>query len=135
MIWKTKTHEFAATVCQRTGAPCPALAQMARALTQAMSATKPVTKTEFEIEGTIDLSHCPEGCTARFRAQCDQIRVFCGADPETAIDRLDDYADMMFGTEFSSLPSDLLRNHPCAMLEASLLAPHTGGEISPHVAA
>ena len=54
-------------------------------------------------------------------------------DAETAIDRLDDYADMMFGTEFSSLPSDLLRIHPCAMLEASLLVPHTGGEISPHV--
>ncbi len=133
MIWKTKTHEFAATVCQRTGATCPALAQMARALTQAMSATKPVTKSEFEIEGTIDLSHCPEGCTARFRAKCDQIRVFCGTDPEIDTGRLDDYADMMFGTEYRSLPADLLRNPPCAMLEASLLVQHNGGEISPHV--
>ncbi|MEX0306224.1 MAG: hypothetical protein AB3N12_02450 [Ruegeria sp.] len=133
MIWKTNTHEFIATVCQRTGTPCPALAQMARALTQAMSVARPVTASEFEIEGSSELTHCPEGCVARFRAQPGQIRVFCGIDPETETNRLDNYADMMFGTEFSSLPSDLLKSPPCAMLEASILASYPSGEISPHI--
>ncbi|KIC40792.1 hypothetical protein RA27_13645 [Ruegeria sp. ANG-R] len=133
MIWKTNTHAFTATVCQRTGQPCPALARMARALTHAMATARPVTTSDFLIEGSSELSHCPEGCTARFRAQSDQVRVFCGTDPEIETDRLDDYANMMFGTEFNSLPSGLLSTPPCAMLEASVLASHSGGEISPQV--
>ncbi len=133
MIWKTKTHEFTATVCQRTGKPCPALAQMARALTQAMSTARPVTTDEFQVEGSSELSHCPDGCTARFRAHPDQVRVFCGTDPEVETDRLDDYADMMFGSTFSTLPSSLLANPPCAMLEASVLMPRAAAELSPQV--
>lgn len=34
MIWKTKTHEFSATVCQRTGKTCPALARLARSISK-----------------------------------------------------------------------------------------------------
>ncbi|SDX49202.1 hypothetical protein SAMN05444358_106145 [Ruegeria halocynthiae] len=131
MIWKSNTHEFTATVCQRTGAPCPALAQMARALTQAISTAGRVTTSGFQVEGSSELSHCPEGCVARFRAQSNQIRVFCGTDPEIAADLLDDYANMMFGTEPVSLPSSVLATPPCAMLEASVLTQHSDVRLSP----
>lgn len=128
MIWKTNTHEFAATVCQRTGKPCPALARMARALTQAVSTARPVTTSEFQVEGSSELTHCAEGCTARFRACPDQVRVFCGTNPGIETEMLDDYADMMFGTSFATLPAGLLANPPCAMLEASVLAPRPQAE-------
>ncbi|EEE38025.1 hypothetical protein RKLH11_1866 [Rhodobacteraceae bacterium KLH11] len=122
MIWKTKTHMFTATVCQHTGKPCPALAQMARALIQTMSMAAPATTREFEIEGSGELSHCSQGCTARFRACPDQIRVFCDIDPNARSDQLDDYADLMFGTKFSCIPAGTLKSTPCAMLQAATLA-------------
>ncbi len=122
MIWKTRTHEFSATVCQRTGKPCPALAQMARALTRAVASAGPAATPQFAVEGSSELAHCPEGCMARFHARPDKIRVFCGTNEETPGDRLEDYADMMFCAEFRALPSAILSDPPCAMLEASALA-------------
>ncbi len=122
MIWKTKTHQFTATVCQKTGKTCPALAQMARAVVQAMEAAVPASTPDFELEGSSELAHCAQGCFARFRAQADQVRVFCGTDVDTAIETLDDYADMMFGLEFTTRPAKLLPTPPCAMLEASIIA-------------
>ncbi|NVO58180.1 hypothetical protein HW561_20515 [Rhodobacteraceae bacterium B1Z28] len=123
MIWKTKTHEYAATVCQRTGKTCPALARMARTIAQAMAEAGPVSAANFEIEGSSELTHCPKGCSARFRAHCDRIRVFCGTDPDDAINSLDDYADMIFDSDFSTLPAGVISNPPCAMLEVSTLTP------------
>ena len=123
MIWKTKTHEYAATVCQRTGKTCPALARVARAMAQAVAEAGPVSTAGFEVEGSSELTHCPEGCTARFRARCDQVRIFCGTDPNTPLNGLDDYADMIFGNEFSTFPSGVISNPPCAMLEVTTLAP------------
>ncbi len=134
MIWKTKTHEFTATVCQKTGKTCPALARMASAIAQAMETAVPATTPDFEIEGSSELTHCPEGCTARFQAQTDRIRVFCGTDVEASIDTLDGYADMMFGTTFSAMPADLLANPPCAMLEVSALAPQPVTGTTEHMA-
>lgn len=135
MIWKTDTHEFSATVCQRTGKPCPALAHMARALTQAISTAQPVSTQEFQVEGSSELAHCAEGCTARFRACPDQVRVFCGTDPDVTTDMLDEFADMMFGDSFATLPAGLLTNPPCAMLEASALAHHPKADIRLHATA
>ncbi|WP_170774699.1 hypothetical protein [Ruegeria lacuscaerulensis] len=123
MIWKTKTHEFTATVCQKTGAPCPALARMARALTDAMATARPATTDAFEIEGSSDLTHCAEGCSARFRAQPDQIRVFCGVAADTPAERLDRYADMLFGADFTAHAASLLPTPPCAMMEVVTTAP------------
>lgn len=123
MIWKTKTHEFTATMCQHTGKPCPALARLARAMAQAMGKAVDASGPEFEIEGSSDLTHCTDGCTARFRAGRDRIRLFCGADPEAEMDGLDDYADMMFGAAFNTLPSGIISKLPCAMLEVRTLAP------------
>ncbi|WP_170417094.1 hypothetical protein [Ruegeria atlantica] len=129
MIWKTTTHEFTATLCQKTGKTCPALARMARALTDAMATAQPVTTSEFEVEGSGELAHCTEGCTARFRASPSQIRVYCGANAGDPADMLDDYADMMFGPEFATLPSGVLTTLPCAMLQASALAPHPSQQV------
>ncbi len=121
MIWKTNTHEFSATICQRTGKNCPALAQMARALAASMAKVGPTTTAGFEIEGSCDLAHCAGGCTARFRACPDEIRVFCDADADTSIKCLDDYADLLFGSDIGSVPASLMSHPPCAMLEAIAL--------------
>ena len=123
MIWKTATHEFSATLCQKTGKTCPAMARMARAMAEAMATAGPVTTNEFEMEGSSDLTHCGEGCTARFRASPARIRVYCGTNADDPTDKLDDYADMMFGDTFAPRPVGALAELPCAMLEASALAP------------
>ncbi len=134
MIWKTKTHEFTATVCQKTGKTCPAMARMARAITQAMETASPATTPDFEIEGSSELAHCAQGCTARFRAQAGQIRIFCGTDADTPIEPLDGYAELMFGTTFASLPADLLTTPPCAMLEVSVLTKQPVTQAAQHMA-
>lgn len=123
MIWKTKTHQFTATICQHTGRTCPALARVARALATSMSNAASATTADLEIEGSVELAHCATGCTARFRAHQDEVRLFCGVDPETDTNRLDVYADLMFGTEFGPMPSGMLADQPCAMLQAEALVP------------
>lgn len=123
MIWKTKTHEFSSTLCQRTGKPCPALARLARAMVDAIETAGRCATQDFEIEGSSDLHHCPEGCTARFHARRDQIRLFSGIDAEAPVDGLDRYADVFFGSEFRTLTSDTLATRPCAMLQVRSHAP------------
>ncbi|NOC47586.1 MULTISPECIES: hypothetical protein [unclassified Ruegeria] len=123
MIWKTKTHEFSATVCQRTGKTCPALARLARSISEAMAQATSATSDDFEIEGSSELSHCSEGCHAIFRAQSDRIRVFCGTQPETTIEPLNGYADLIFGNTFSAMPSGVVKTPPCAMIEVSTIRP------------
>lgn len=117
MIWKTKSHEYMATLCQRTGGTCPAMARMARAMAEAMTQADRITTNEFEIEGSSELSHCEQGCLARFRAGPDQIRIFCGTDAETSINVLDAYADMIFDDRGGVLPASAMPQPPCAMLE------------------
>ena len=121
MIWKTKTHQFTATICQKTGKSCPALAQLARSAVQAMEAAVPATTPDFEFDGSSELTHCSQGCIARFRAQKDLIRIYCGAHEETSFEVLDDYADMMFGPHVTMRPAGILTTPPCAMLEATAL--------------
>lgn len=121
MIWKTKTHQFTATVCQKTGKTCPALAQTARAIVQALDTAVPATTPDFEFEGSTELSHCPQGCMARYLARKDQIRVFCGSDETDPMDALNGYAEMLFGTAFSTQSAGRLTATPCAMLEVSAL--------------
>ncbi len=123
MIWKTKTHRFSATICQHTGKTCPALARLARSMVDALDQAGPATTSDFEIEGSSDLTHCSDGCHARFRASQSRVRVYCGADPDTDSETLDRYADLMFGTDASGLPSAAMTSLPCAMLEASVIAP------------
>ncbi len=125
MIWKTGTHQFSATICQRTGKTCPALARIARALATSMAESAPAATTEFEIQGSSELAHCTDGCTARFRARADEVRVFCGAGSDDAIEHLDSYADLLFGTETAALSTSILSNPPCAMLEVLTLAQTT----------
>lgn len=123
MIWKTKSHEYSATVCQRTGKTCPALARLARSISEAMAQAVSATSEDFEFEGNSALSHCAEGCMATIRARSDSVRVFCGAHPDTAIRDLDAYADLIFGPTFSTLPSGIVANPPCAMIEVSTIRP------------
>ncbi|WP_170347290.1 hypothetical protein [Ruegeria atlantica] len=123
MIWKTKTHEFSATVCQRTGKTCPALARLARSISEAMTQATSATSDDFEIEGSSKLSHCTEGCHAIFRAQSDNIRVFCGTQPEAAIEPLNLYAELVFGNTVSAMPSGVVQTPPCAMIEVSTIRP------------
>ncbi|MDA7966901.1 hypothetical protein [Ruegeria sp.] len=135
MIWKTDTHQFTATICQRTGKTCPALAQVARAAVQAIATAAPATTAEFEVEGTADLTHCTQGCTARFQARPDRVRVYCGADPEVNGDCLNDYAELMFGSAFTTLPSHAISTPPCAMLQAEILAPRDPTPVESHATA
>ncbi len=123
MIWKTETHHFTATICQHTGKTCPALARVARALVQSVSAAGAATSPEFEIEGSAELAHCATGCTARFRAQSDEAHIYCGVAPSADIEQLESYAEMMFGTEISAMPSGSLATPPCAMLQVLPVAP------------
>ncbi|WP_171103715.1 hypothetical protein [Ruegeria sp. HKCCD7255] len=119
MIWNTKTHQFSATLCQRTGKPCPALAQLARAIAQAMSTAKPVTTDGFEVDGHAQLTHCAKGCTARYLARPKQVRIFCDADPRTENETLEQFADLMFSCKVTSMPADALVKAPCAMLQVT----------------
>lgn len=123
MIWKTKTHQFTATICQHTGRTCPALARVARALAASMSKAKSATTDDFEIEGSVELAHCATGCTARFRAHQDEVRLYCGVHSDADTDQLDSYADLMFEAEVTSLPSGMLADLPCAMLQVEALTP------------
>ena len=118
MIWKTKTHLFTATVCQKTGEHCPALARMAEKLAQAMATAAPVTAEDFEIAGSSELAHCPAGCAARFEASHESIRIFCGVDTDADGDRLNRFADMILRPAGRAMPSGLLSQTPCAVLEA-----------------
>ena len=125
MIWKTNTHKFSATICQRTGKNCPALARLARALATSVGKAGPTTTAGFGIEGSCDLTHCASGCTARFRSGPEETRVFCDADSDVAIDHLDSYADLMFGTDSHPIPGGTLSRPPCAMLEVLTLGGST----------
>ncbi len=118
MMWKTNSHLFTATMCQHTGKPCPALAQMACNLAKGMSTSTTVTSRDFEIEGSVSLGHCATGCNAVFSAGHDRIRVFCDVPPETEIDQLDQFADMLLSARDIPMPSGSLTNRPCAILEA-----------------
>ncbi len=86
-----------------------------------MAEAAPATQEDFEIEGRSELSFCSSGCTARFRARSDEIRVFCGADADADMARLDSYADLLFGTQPSAVGAGFLTNPPHAMLEALTL--------------
>ncbi|NOD94207.1 hypothetical protein GS636_15565 [Ruegeria sp. HKCCD4884] len=123
MIWKTKTHEYSATVCQRTGKTCPALARLARSISEAMTQASAATGDAFEFDGSSELSHCAEGCQAIFQAQSDSVRVFCDTQPNAAIEDLNLYADLIFGNTFRTLPSGIIANPPCAMIEVATLRP------------
>jgi hypothetical protein len=92
-------------------------------MVDALDQAGPATTSDFEIEGSSDLTHCSDGCHARFRASQSRVRVYCGADPDADSETLDRYADLMFGTDTSSLPSAAMTSLPCAMLEASVIAP------------
>lgn len=123
MIWKTNTHEFSATICQRTGRTCPALAHLARSVAQAVAAAGAATSPDFRVEGSSELTHCTPGCIARFDARADLIRVYCGARPDAAAERLDAYADLMFNDLADACPAQGLDTSPCAMLQAVALEP------------
>ena len=123
MIWKTKTHEYSATVCQRTGKTCPALAQLARSVSEAMTQATATTNDGFEFDGGSELAYCTEGCHATIRAQSDKIRIFCGTKSEAQPEDLNAYADLIFGNTFTTLPSSAVANPPCAMIEVATLRP------------
>ena len=118
MNWSTQSHIFTATVCQHTGAPCPALARLARVVARALETAAPVTQADFEIEGSSELTHCADGCMAAFRATHQMIRIFCGAQAGASCERMDRYADMIFSGHDGPLPSGTLAHPPCAMLQA-----------------
>lgn len=128
MIWKTNTHEFSATVCQRTGRTCPALAHLARSVAQAVAAADAATSPDFRVEGSSELTHCTPGCMARFDARADLIRVYCGARAGADTQSLDAYADLMFNDQADACPAQGLDTSPCAMLQAVALDPTTLAE-------
>lgn len=135
MIWKTKTHEYSATVCQRTGKTCPALARLARSVSEAMTQATAATGDEFEFDGGSELAHCAEGCHATIRAQSDRIRIFCGTQSEVQPEDLNAYADLIFGNTFTTLPSGLIADPPCAMIEVVTLRPRKPVHAPEHLSA
>ncbi|MEM7317551.1 MAG: hypothetical protein AAF408_00870 [Pseudomonadota bacterium] len=106
MIWTTKTHSYASTVCRHSGEPCPALARLAEKLADALMQARPATTDDFTIEGSVKLPQGQTDCTARFCASHDRIRIFCGVDSEAELGWLDRLADALFSHgETACLPS------------------------------
>ena len=118
MIWNTKTHRFTATICHRTGTACPAMARTGRELAKSILASGRSATRDIEIEGSVELAYCKNGCTAKFRARVDEVRLYCGVETDAQMDLLDTFAELMFGTDFGILPSSATYNPPCAMLQA-----------------
>jgi len=117
MIWKTASHLFTATVCQKTGATCPAVQEMAEKLSQAMVASRNVTDEDFEIEGNSVLKHCPQECPARFVASHDRIRIFCGVTPAADTEDLNRFANALFDPHPCAMTAGTFER-PCALAEA-----------------
>lgn len=119
MIWTKNYQTFAATLCQKTGKPCPALAMMADRLALAMTSARQVTAEDFEIEGSAQLRHCGLECTARYRANHARIRMFAGVEDSSDLDVMDRYLDAIMTVEGREFPATGTPP-PCAMIEARL---------------
>ncbi|MCG6559969.1 hypothetical protein MB818_17295 [Ruegeria sp. 1NDH52C] len=117
MIWTTRTHEFAATLCRRTGRPCPALSALAENLARALRQAEPMTDAGFAIEGHCEMPPCGAGCMARYAASHSRIRVFCGVDEDTALSHLNRFADALMTPDGAGFAAGL-GPVPCAMAEA-----------------
>lgn len=122
MIWTTETHQFAVTLCQETGKPCPALSALARNLARAMHKAEPVTGQDFEIEGECALAACGDGCQALYSASHDRIRIFCGTGEMADFGWFDRLADALMAPGGQIIVKDN-RPLPCAMAEARRIAP------------
>ncbi|MDP5218364.1 hypothetical protein Q5Y75_14120 [Ruegeria sp. 2205SS24-7] len=119
MIWTKNKQTFAATQCLKTGKPCPALARMVDRLATAMSSARSVTAADFEIEGSAQLFHCGQDCTALYRANHARIRMYAGVAETTDLDVMGRYADAMMDPEGRGFPAPGIAP-PCAMVEARL---------------
>ncbi len=122
MIWTTETHQFAGTLCQVTGKPCPALSALALNLARAMHKAEPVTGQDFEIEGECALTACGEGCQALYSASHSRIRIFCGAGEAADFGWFDRLADALMEPGGQIFVKDD-RPLPRAMAEARRIAP------------
>lgn len=118
MIPRPKTHRIAVSDCRHTGATCPALERMLKALCQALNSAKGLTDEDFEISGESQLDGCDRQCAARFFASHDRIRVFGGAEASAQQSGLERFADMLLTSEGSALPAGCLPSPPCAMGQA-----------------
>lgn len=130
MIWTTQTHEFAATLCRRTGRPCPALSGLAENLTRALRRAEPMTDAAFEIEGHCEMPPCGAGCLARYAASHSRVRVFCGVDEDTALPHLHRFADALLGVEGAGFAAGS-GPVPCAMVEARAHAAQVSAPVQP----
>ncbi|MGR3614775.1 MAG: hypothetical protein ACU0BB_01870 [Paracoccaceae bacterium] len=117
MIWKTKTHEFTATICMRTGKPCPMAARTLKSLTHAASEAMRGSGEAFEMEGAIELTGCAPGCTARFGISSSLVRLFCDVDAEAELASLNRLADALM-KDGNTLPSSNIDARPVAMLQS-----------------
>ncbi|SDE11317.1 hypothetical protein [Ruegeria marina] len=117
MIWTTDTHNFSATLCQRTGKPCSALAAMAQNLAHAMNKAEATTGQDFEIEGEFSLPTCPGGCRALYAASHRRIRVFCGVTETAETSWLNRMADALMDPQGQVLTADG-HTSACAFAEA-----------------
>lgn len=117
MIWKTKTHECTATICMKTGRPCPMAARALKSLTEATQQALDCAQDSFELEGSIALTGCSEGCAAFFHLAGAHVRVFCDVTDQSDARSLNRYAEMLFG-EGGSFPSGAT-TVPAALLQAT----------------
>lgn len=121
MIWTTNTHSFSATLCQKTGKPCPVARQMMLNLARAMNKAEGVTAADFELTGTIRLQGCAAGCEARYVADHARISLFCDIARDASQSQLDRFADAMFSVESTGLVPATGRTCPSAMIQANRL--------------
>ncbi|MCL6282318.1 hypothetical protein M3P21_02155 [Ruegeria sp. 2012CJ41-6] len=119
MIWTKNNRTFAETQCLITGKPCPALARMVDRLADAMDSARTVTAADFEIEGSAQLAHCGQDCTAVYRANHARIRMFAGVAETADLDVMNLYADAMMDPEGQGFPAPDSAP-PCAMIELRL---------------
>jgi hypothetical protein len=92
-----RRYETIATLCQKTGRPCPAAAtaaeQLARAAALACAAVP-----DFGMSSQLRLEGCAQGCAAQFNLDGARIELFCGVDADVDIGALCAFADSFLGT-------------------------------------
>ena len=123
MIWTDTNYDYAATICQHTGKPCPALARLAKSLTHAVERAVAATGPDFELDGAIAVNGCARDCQARFSASRTRTRLFCDVAEDAPLPALDRLADVMLDdVDSAGFPSLSANQMPCAMLQADLRA-------------
>ncbi|APG45928.1 hypothetical protein [Phaeobacter porticola] len=125
MHWTDTTHSYTLSTCKHLGRPCPAAEHMLSRLAAALGQARTVTADDFEVAGNCELTACDHPCQARFTANHERIRIYCGVSPEAEQSGLDRFADALFeGTRDRGFIAKR-PEYPYALAQAVPLHPQT----------